>query len=504
LANILLPVKQVVTGALLLLVVGGCSTQTSRVTLSSGTPGGYYDRLGREIDSSARASVGMTVENLASQGSQQNLQRLLARQTDFALVQLDVANTAMRQGKVQAIAVLAHEPVHIITLANSPLKTFDQLEGKRIALGSFGSGIHYTASRLFQAAGLSIREDNSSLDDAFQKLKTRLVDAVIYVGNLNASERLRQQFQVKPSLRLIPIQPAIINYLNAQELGSYQPALIQSGTYQPRPAVPVRDLPTLSTATAVVTRPDVNQQQVELLTWSILSKHRKFSQFNPELEGDEVNSQLQRGLLYIHPAAQAVYDEGDPRHAWIRYWENNSDLQAGMFILVTTSGVGLLLRYWHKRRSKKLFVATSKLVDELNKLLPDDPQQAIASIEDLRQEHRFMFIDGKVTTEVYEQVQQKTQLFADQCRALMEQQRRKLIVETLLLLDDWQASLQTNPEEAVQKLSQIKQQYRELLLTDQVDIEAYTELMQLTLISLITLNPKQSAAIASAPNRLDN
>jgi hypothetical protein len=37
-----------------------------------------------------------------------------------------------------------------------------------------------------------------------------------------------------------------------------------------------------------------------------------------------------------------------------------------------------------------------------------------------------------------------------------------------------------------------------------VDIEAYTELMQLTLISLITLNPKQSAAIASAPNRLDN
>jgi hypothetical protein len=60
------------------------------------------------------------------------------------------------------------------------------------------------------------------------------------------------------------------------------------------------------------------------------------------------------------------------------------------------------------------------------------------------------------------------------------------------LLDEWQESLQTDPETALQKLKQIKQQYRDMLLSDQVDIEAYIELMNLTLISLMTLAPKSS------------
>jgi hypothetical protein len=65
-------------------------------------------------------------------------------------------------------------------------------------------------------------------------------------------------------------------------------------------------------------------------------------------------------------------------------------------------------------------------------------------------------------------------------------------MDTLLGLDEWQATLQTDPEAALQKLSYIKQQYRDMLLSDQVDIDAYMELMQLTLISLMTLAPKSS------------
>ena len=89
-----------------------------------------------------------------------------------------------------------------------------------------------------------------------------------------------------------------------------------------------------------------------------------------------------------------------------------------------------------------------------------------------------MFIDGTVSSDIYEEVRQKTQLFADQCHRLLEEQRRQFVMDTLLLLDDWQANLQVNPAEALQKLSQIKHQYREMLLADQVDIEAYIEQMQ--------------------------
>lgn len=189
-----------------------------------------------------------------------------------------------------------------------------------------------------------------------------------------------------------------------------------------------------------------------------------------------------------------MFAQGDPRAVIIRYWENNNDLQAGVFILGTTSVLGLMLRQWHRQKSKKIMTTTNNRIIELKSLLPDYPQQALESIEDLSQENRLTFIEGVVSTEVYEQLRHKTQTFADQCRTLIEHQRKKFVMDTLLLLDEWQASLQTDPEAALQKLKQLKQQYRDMLLSDQVDIEAYIELMNLTLISLMTLVPKSSPA----------
>jgi len=58
------------------------------------------------------------------------------------------------------------------------------------------------------------------------------------------------------------------------------------------------------------------------------------------------------------------------------------------------------------------------------------------------------------------------------------------------LLDEWQGTLQTHPEVALQKLSQVKQQYREMLISDQIDLKVYIELMELTLISVMPLVPK--------------
>ncbi len=48
----------------------------------------------------------------------------------------------------------------------------------------------------------------------------------------------------------------------------------------------------------------------------------------------------------------------------------------------------------------------------------------------------------------------------------------------------------SNTQAALSKPSEIKQQYREMLLADQVDIQAYMKLVELTLISVMTVTPK--------------
>ncbi|WP_337907193.1 TAXI family TRAP transporter solute-binding subunit [Iningainema tapete] len=479
----------VVAAGILLFILGSCSNNQNTVTLSSGIADGYYNRLGDQIGNTS-TTVRLSVRNIESLGSQQNLERLLEGKVDFAIVQLDVANQAMRQGKVQAVATLANEYVHVIVPKDSSLKTFADLQSKRVAVGTSGSGMNYTANQLIKADNLNIQQDTSDFDQAFNKLLNQQVDAVIYVGSLGASKKLREQFMQNPSLTLLPIQTALVNNLTVLDPGSYQSATLPTGTYMSRPPIPEQEVPTLSTATVLVTRPNMNQYKVGLVTWSILSTARTYSQFYPELQNQDAALLLRKGLFYIHPAAEQVFEKGDPRAGLIHYWEQNNDLQAGVFIFGTTSFVGLLLQQWRRQRSKKVLTTTANRISELRWLLPDHAQQALTGIEDLSQEHRLMFIDGAVTTEVYEQIRQKTQTFADQCRKILEQQRKKFVMDTLLLLDDWQATLQQDPETALQKLSQIKQRYREMLLSDQIDIEAYAELMELTLISLMTLMPK--------------
>ncbi len=479
-------------GGWLVCFLSSCSFQPSQPKLSSGISGGFYYRLGEQVQHSVATTVDLKLQNLESQGSSQNLQRLLDRQVDFALVQLDVAQTAMEQGQIQAIALLSHESIHVIARKEAKLQTFADLQGKRVAIGAAGSGIRFTANQLIQASNLKIQADDSGFDVAFEKLSNRQIDALIYVGSMGASKRLRQQLASTPNLTMVSLHPALINHLATQAPGAYQPVTLPLGAYTVRPAIPDRDVATLSTATVLVTRPDVNEQAIGLVTWAILSTARTYAQFYPELQDGEEAKLLRKSLFYVHPAAETVFEQGDPRAALIRYWENNNDLQAGVFILGTSSVLGFLFQRWRKRQSEKLVDTTVNQINELKIMLTEDPQQALQEIEDLRQEHRLRFIDGAVTSEVYEQLQQKTQTFSDQCRTLLEQQRKKFVLDTLLLLDEWQATLQTDPEIALQKLSQIKQQYRDMLLANQVDIEAYIELVELTLMSVMTLVPKSS------------
>jgi TRAP transporter TAXI family solute receptor len=486
-------IKRITTWFLLIFTLSSCNTQSDKIALSSGITGGYYDHLGQRIADISHDAIGLKVEHYPSQGSQQNLQRLLDREVDFAIVQLDVASDAMRKGRVHAVAILATEHIHIITNVNSSIRNFADLEGKRVAVGAVGSDIRHSAIKLLESTQVAIQEDNSELHDAFTKLKRRQIDAMIFVDSVGASNELQQEFATNPNLRLVPIQPSLINYLTVQEPGSYQPATIPAGTYNPRPALPSEAIPTLSTATVIVTHPEVSHQKVGLLTWAILDNARKFSHFYPELQTGDAQSLLQKGLFYIHAAAQEVFDEGDPRSAWIRYFKENSDLQSGLVILIGTSGIGLLFRNWRSERSKKLISTTFDRINELKTILPQDANLAMRGIDELSQELRVMFIDGRVKPDVYQEVHQKIHMFAEQCRELLEQQRKSLVMDTLLLLDDWQATLQVNPTEALMKLSQLKNHYRQMLLTDQVDVEAYIELMELTLMSLMTLAPKNSA-----------
>ncbi|MGK7912350.1 MAG: TAXI family TRAP transporter solute-binding subunit [Synechococcus sp.] len=491
--------------ALLPLSLLGCRSESKTIGLSTGSPTGYYYRLGQTIEASVENTVRMDVDVRQSTGSLDNLHQLLNGEIDVALVQLDVAEESMIAGDITAIAILAQEHIHLIsrqannssaetttTNDNEPA-TLSDLTGQTVAIGPPGSGIRFTAKQLLDTALLdeTVQVDESGFSEALDLLSQGQVDAAFYVGRLGANERLREAFATNPELKLLSISPGLANFLAIQNPGVYRTATIPEGIYGVFPSRPEGTLTSLTTPTVLVTRPDIEPRTVRLITWSIVATAHQYASFYPELQSGDPNDLLRQGLFFVHPGAVDVYEYGDPRQAWVRYWESNSDLQAGIFLLLGTTTAGMLLQYWRKMRSHRLGNKIHQRTIEINQLLSQSPQEALREIEELSQDNRFQFIAGKIPDEVYVQLQQKTQTLSDQCRSVLDRQRREQILNTLLLLDEWQETLQTDPSAALSKLSQIKQQYRDMLLSNQVDIQAYMELTELTLISLMTLAPEK-------------
>ena len=129
--------------------------------------------------------------------------------------------------------------------------------------------------------------------------------------------------------------------------------------------------------------------------------------------------------------------------------------------------------------------------------MDDNPQKAIEENETLRQKYRLMLIDGKVSPEVYEQIEKMTQIFSEQCKQWQEKQKELSHNQILKLMDEYSQKL---PEGLIlgevqeEQLEYTHQQYKEMLKSGQLDLQTYLQMIQLTLTwtNLLSLNQSQN------------
>ena len=479
--------------------LGGCVAPQRTVSLSSGRDQSAYARIGGKIQQLAE-QVNLTVEdNLDSQGSQQNLDRLMNGEVDFAIAQLDVASEAMKAGQVVAVAILTEEYVHLITHEKAGINSFPELKDKTVNIGPPGSGINFTASRIFNALNLVIKENiTPQTDEGLKNLTQQKLDALVYVGPLKASDQVREQLIKLPGLQFLPLDESFINYLTLQFPESYRASVIPKGTYKPFPALPSTDIKTITTSGALLTRPDVNKDTVALMTWAIISNARQFSPFYPKLANEQGEVNLSEGLLYLHPGAQQAYSNGDPRVAWLKYLQQNTPLQAASIMLISTTTLGFLISWWRKRHSNKLQQAHRQAIAELQNQLKIDPHQALLDTESLMQGYRLMMIEGNLSPDLYREIDHINDVFIQQCRSARQQQQSQELNEVIDYINSLITSTDSSSQDRIQDLSNRQATYREMVLKGQLEISTYLSLYQIQLLSRIF-----SQTIPSQVDQLD-
>jgi len=201
-------------------------------TFGTGWPSGSYYKFGEAFSEYANKQ-GFKVFNYASEGSLENGYRLNTGRIDFALLQSDVAEVLYKgwieEGQLpspdlRAIASLWPEAIHVITLEKSGLRTFPDIEDKRIAIGSLRSGTRFTAARIWLAAGFERMNSNNvkllGRGNSIKALENDEVDVIIIAGAV-PDPALQDLAQRRNDIRFIPLGQNIINKLADQNFAYY-------------------------------------------------------------------------------------------------------------------------------------------------------------------------------------------------------------------------------------------------------------------------------------------
>ncbi len=198
---------------LLILIAASMCPAAEEMGLITGGEKGTYYQFGLDLQKLMKpAGVNLTVHN--SKGSIENIFAVYQRPgVQMGIVQSDVLAFVARvqsdpvlsriAKKTRMVFPLYNEEVHL--LGRRGLRDFDDLTGKRVAIGRDGSGTYLTARLLFKLSEVNPSEMVPiDTGDALAELKAGRIDAMFYVAGYPV-KLLKDDVTEKDGLELIPI-----------------------------------------------------------------------------------------------------------------------------------------------------------------------------------------------------------------------------------------------------------------------------------------------------------
>ena len=268
--------------ALVGLMVAACqggSGNTNRfMSFGTGGTGGIYYPLGGAIASRlslADSSHQFTAE--VTGGSVENVNRVANGEMDLGLSMMTTIHRAYNGGsdfpeplsRLRLVAPVYPNRVHIVAARNSPARSVSELRGRRVAVGSPGSGTEQVAREVLAAYDMTYDDIDArylSFRESSDALRDRAVDAAFFAAGYPVSAVL--EVMTSRAGRLLPIDQEHQQIL-AERFPYYQDGVIPSAAY---PGVD-DDIPTIMVMNWIVGRDDLDASVVRLML-DLLKDHR--------------------------------------------------------------------------------------------------------------------------------------------------------------------------------------------------------------------------------------
>ncbi len=178
-----------------MLAAGAFAQGKTNLSIGTGGTGGVYYPLGGGMANILTKHVpGWQVTAEVTGASVDNMKLLNTGKTDVGFTMADTAWEAFigvdkfKDGKVpiRTLMVLYPNRTHVVTVEGTGINSMQDLKGKRISVGSPGSGTEILSLRLLEAYGLTndVKRERLSIAESVNAIKDRKIDAFIWSGGL--------------------------------------------------------------------------------------------------------------------------------------------------------------------------------------------------------------------------------------------------------------------------------------------------------------------------------
>lgn len=250
------------------------------ITMSAGQPDSSFYVISKQY-AAILARNGITLNVLPSDGSVQNLDRLLDPQqhVDLALVQGGIA-TKEQASKLVSLGSVSYVPL-VVFYRGKGLSLLSQLEGKRIAIGREGSGTRTLSLKLLAANGIYPGAGTQLLPTDGLEAATQLVsneaDAVLLSGDSATRDLMLRLLRV-PGISVMNFTEAraytrLFPYLDDIEL---PPGILDLGRL-----IPPETVHLVSPMLELVARPSLHPALSDLLIEAAQEVHGTASLLQP-------------------------------------------------------------------------------------------------------------------------------------------------------------------------------------------------------------------------------
>jgi TRAP-type uncharacterized transport system substrate-binding protein len=241
------------------------SAPPDTIIITSGAPGSSF-QVNAEKYRVILARKGVKLKILPSQGSLENLQRLDDPKfhVDVGFVQGGITNIPGRN-KLVSLGSISYEPLLVFYRGAAPINLLSGFSGRRVAIGSAGSGTRALALQLLELNGITPGGATALLDldggDAAHALLAGSVDAVFLMGDTTPTAVMRQLEQTS-NIQLFDFTQADgytrrISYVNKLEL--------PQGSIDFGKNIPAHDVNLIGPTVELLARPELHPALSDML-----------------------------------------------------------------------------------------------------------------------------------------------------------------------------------------------------------------------------------------------